>query len=271
MDSPDDSVDAPDARLLRALLPPGEGFRHKMGLQRREFGEFYAPTAAGPAIRREKDAILTADLALHTALAEEGRAAFDEFAALLGHPDVAGQPLDAVRALSLRIEPDFLLVLPPDWTLAWASVCFPSHWSLEGKLRPPLWEIHAAVPGLNDDLGRKIATFFERMTPGEGWGRANWGLSASARRNQHPHLTLPSLAADTPPEKNFLRVEDQHLLKLPLTGALAFGIRIFSFQLSDVARDPSIAAALRERLETMPPDVANYKGLTRYLASGQAA
>ena len=272
MDSPDDPVDAPDAPLLRALFPPEGGFRHKMGLQRREFHEFYAPTAAGPAIRREKGAILASNPTLYAVLAEEGCAAFGEFAAMLGHPDAPGQtPLAAACSLSLQIEPDFLLVRPPDWTLAWASVCFPSHWSLEGKLRLPLWEIHAAVPGLNDGLGRKITTFFERMAPGEGWGRANWGLSASARRNQHPRLSGPSLAADTPPEATFLRVEDQHLLKLPRTGALAFGIRIFSFRLSEVARDASIAAALKERLATMPPDVANYKGLTRFLASRQTA
>lgn len=241
-----------------------------MGLQRREFREFYAATAAGASIRREKAAILESDPALYTLTSDEGRPAFGEFADLLGHHNARSHGhalLDATRTLSERIEPDFLLVLPPDWTLTWASVSFPSRWSLEGKLHRPLHEIHAAVPGLNVELGRKIATFFERMTPGEGWGRANWGLSASARRNQHPRLPTPVLTAGTPPEEAFVRVEDQHLLKLPRTGAMAFGIRVFSFRLSEVWRDQVVAAALRERFRTMPLEVANYKGLAQFLTA----
>lgn len=272
MDSSDPPADAPDWRLLRALFPAGEGFRHKMGLQRREFGEFYAPTADGAPIRREKTAILEDDFFLYTLASGDGAAAFREFASALGHADLASDGGDdsdraaATRELTLRIEPDFLLLTPPDWTLAWASVCFPSRWSLEGKLRRPLPELHTPVPGLNAELGQKIATFFDRMVPGEGWTRANWGLSASAQRNQHPRLPMPTLTAMTPPEETFVRIEDQHLVKLPQTGAVAFGIRIFSFRLSDVAHDPTVKAGLLEKLRTMPPEIANYKGLTQLLA-----
>ncbi len=272
MASPDIFADPPDTRLLRVLFPPGEGFRHKMGVQRREFREFYAATAAGTSIQRDKTALLADDPTRYMVASTGGWSAFHEFAAMLGVSDVAGAAdaprwLDATRNLSLRVEPDFLLLLPPDWRLVWASVAFPSRWSLEGELHRPLHEIHAAVPGLNAELGRKIDTFFARMSPGEGWGRANWGLNASASRNQHPCLTLPTLTADTPPDETFVRVEDQHLLKLPGTGAMAFGIRVLSFRLSEVAHDEAVAAALRERLKTMPPDVAEYKGLARFLAA----
>ncbi len=41
------------------------------------------------------------------------------------------------------------------------------------------------------NIGGKIATFFARLAPGEGWRRANWGLSASCARNQHPSRTGP--------------------------------------------------------------------------------
>lgn len=181
---------------------------------------------------------------------------------MLGH--TMDNPFDswtATRTLSLQVEPDFLLLIPPDWILAWASVCFPSRWSLEGKLHRPLHEIHFPVPGLNAELGNKIAAFFARLTPGEGWGRANWGLSASVNRNQHPSLPIPSLTTDTTTQETFVRVEDQHLLKLPRTGSIAFGIRVLSFRLSDVANDQQVLAGLLEKLQTVPPKTARYKGL----------
>ena len=271
-----DSPDTPNWPLLRTLFPAGEGFRHKMGLQRREFGEFYAPTAGGPTIRRQKASLLDEAFSLYTLASQEGVPAFREFATALGHSDLAtsvdhdpDQPA-SMRELTLRTEPDFLLLTPPGWTLAWASVCFPSRWSLEGKLHRPLPEVHEPVPGLNAELGRKITTFFDRMVPGEGWTRANWGLSASTHRNQHPRLPLPPLTAKTPAEETFVRIEDQHLLKLSQTGAVAFGIRVFSFRLGEVIREPAVRAGIAEKLRTMPPEIANYKGLTQFLAAPAA-
>jgi len=268
-------VDAPDWRLLRALFAEGEGFLHKMGVRRREFSEFYAPTADGSSLRRQKAALLGHGPSEYMAMAGAGLAVFREFAEALGHraADSCGEEMpdwiDATRTLSLRTEPDFLLLTPPDWTLVWASVCFPSRWSLEDKLRRPLHEIHAVVPGLNAELGSKIATFFARMVPGEGWGRANWGLSASPARNQHPQLPVPTLTAWTRAEETFVRIEDQHLLKLSRTGGIAFGIRVLNFRLSEVLRDPFVTASLQEKLRTMPPDVAAYKGLTDYLTRSE--
>ena len=280
MESPDPlspsqshSADLPDFALLRALFPPDEGFRHKMGLQRREFRDFYAPTVSGPSIAERKAAILDTGPALYVAASEAGWPAFREFATILGLERSAdgastdGERHAAARELSLRIEPDYLLLLQPDWTLVFAGVCFPSHWTLEGKLHRRLHEIHSAVPGLNEGLGRKIALFFDRMIPGEGWRRANWGLSASSAGNQHPCVRIARLTADSTPDTTFLRVEDQHLLKLPRTGAIAFGIRVSSFRLSDIAREPDIATALRQQLRTMPEEIVGYKGLTAFLAT----
>ncbi len=237
-----------------------------MGLQRREFDAFYVPTAASASIRREKDVTLGSGPSVYTATSDGGRFAFQEFAEMLGH--AMDSPFDdwtVTRMVSLRTEPDFLLLLPPDWTLAWASVCSPSRWSLENKLHRPLHEIHSVVPGLNAELGTKIATFFARLVPGEGWGRANWGLSASAKRNQHPDLPIPTLMSDATAEGLFIRVEDQHLLKLPRTGAVAFGIRVSSFRLSDIDGDERVLTGFQEKLRTMPAEVARYKSLTPFL------
>ena len=262
-----ESADPPDWDLLSALFAQGGSHRHKMGLRRADAREFYAATAAGPAIRREKQAISLRHDHRYTVVTREGHQAAVEFARLWGVP--AGEPVTDDEAgwqiynwrLGLALEPDLLIVQPPDWSLVWANVCAPSRWSLEGKARRPLSWIHDAVPGLNNELGSKVATFFSRLPAGEGWRRANWGLSASCRRNQHPTEPIPALDSTSTPDQIFLRVEDQHLLKLPETGAIAFGIRIASFAWSAVRQNEAIAGCLLDQLRTMPPEVALYKGL----------
>ncbi len=171
------------------------------------------------------------------------------------------------RRLGLAVEPDLLFVQPPEWSLVWANVCFPSRWSLEGKMHRPLSWIHEAVPHLNADIGGKIATFFARLAPGEGWRRANWGLSASCARNQHSSEPVPMLTAETPPDQIFVRVEDQHLLKLPETGAIAFGIRITSFAWCEVRQDAAIRSSILEKLRSMPQEVSRYKSVSEILTT----
>ena len=258
-------ADLPGGELLSHLFSPGD-YRHRMGLRRANANEFYAATPAAGTIRREKESILDRDGERYTLTTPEGHHAAVEFAETLGlQPDGRETPQALCRRLSLELEPDLLFVQPPDWLLVWASVCFPSRWSLDDKARRPLTWIHEAVPGLNPELGGKIGTFFARLPPGEGWRRANWGLSASPRRNQHPRETIPLLTPETPPGQVFIRVEDQHLLKLPGTGAIAFGIRIANFAWSAAMRNPAVAPHLLEKLRTMHPEIARYKALTDFI------
>lgn len=262
---PDDpEPDPPDWKLLAGLFEAGSSFRHRMGLRRLDARNFYVVTPARDAIREEKRHLLNAKPGLYSLCSPYGEEAAVEFAETLAL-DV---PSDVMNiALSLAIEPDLLFVSPPHWTLEWANVCFPTRWSLEGKLHEPLGSIHAIVPALNVELGRKITTFFDRLEPGDGWQRANWGLSASTQRNQHPTRSFAKLTDQTPPEQVYVRVENQHFLKLPKTGAIAFGIRIATFRLSDLAEQPSVRAGLAEQLRTMPGTVRNYKGITAFAGS----
>ena len=241
-------------------------FRHRMAVSKGGFRAFYAPTREAAAIRAQKEAVLRLpDAAQYFLETAAGEAAFHEFIRALGlPPDRAAAGLDRSadnRAATLALEPDWLLLAAPDWRLAWASVCFPTRWSLAGKAGLPLPDIHAAVPGLNHELGRKIDVFFGRLPPGESWVRANWGLTASADRNQHPSRPFTPLSGGTPDAAVFVRVESQNFCKLPQTGAMAFGIRILNFPLAAVKDRPSVAAGLKAQLRTMPVEVAAYKGI----------
>jgi hypothetical protein len=254
-------------KLARLFANAEASFRHQLGLSRSSAQDFYAPTAEASAIRAQKEAILdAADGEQYLFGSAEGLPALHEFAVLAGcTPEVPASALDRKalsRAVTLALEPDWILVAPPDWTMTWASVCFPTRWSLAGKGLQPVAAIHAVVPGLNVELGRKIGVFFERLQIGEGWARANWGLSTSAERNQHPSRPYTPLSSETPMGDVFVRLESQHLQKLPRAGAAAFGIRILNFALGEVvAGYPEIAAGLKERLRTMPAEIAAYKGI----------
>ena len=148
-------------------------------------------------------------------------------------------------AMTLALEPDWLLLAAPDWRLVWASVCFPTRWSLAGKAGLPLPDIHAAVPGLNQELGRKIDVFFG---PVAARGRLDQGQLGPVRKRGTQPASLPRpftpLSERTPDAAVSIRVESQDFCKLPQTGAIAFGIRILNFPLASVKARPAIAAGL---------------------------
>jgi hypothetical protein len=252
--------------LARLFADEDAPFRHHLGLSRSGAPLFYAPTAEAASIRCQKQEILDSTEADEYLFeSAEGWPAFQEFVTLTGcdmqRPAGPSTEKTDNRAATSALEPDFILLVPGAWTMVWASVCFPTRWSLAGKGLQPIAGIHAIVPGLNAELGRKIDVFFARLEPGDGWSRANWGLSTSAERNQHPLRPYVLLANDTPLARVYLRVESQHLFKLPGTGAIAFGIRILNFPLEAVAKEPGFVAGLTKRLRTMPAEVAAYKGI----------
>jgi hypothetical protein len=257
----------PEWNILGRLFAGTDApYRHQMGLSRLRYQDFYAATDAAESIHAEKRAILdSVEAAQYFFVSEAGLPGFQEFLAFAGrdHP-VAKAVYDRAalnRLATTALEPDFLLLAPPDWKLVWASVCFPTRWSLAGKGLQPLGVIHAIVPELNAEIGRKIDVFFDRLAPGDGWTRANWGLCTGTERNQHPSRPYQPLSPATPLAGVSVRIESQHLLKLPATGAIAFGIRVLHFPLVAVLARPDIAAALKERLRTMPPAMSGYKGI----------
>lgn len=161
-------------------------------------------------------------------------------------------------------ETDFL-VLKPDqegtFRLQGGALCFPSHWDLHSKMNRSVWEIHEPVPGLNTALGKSIDGFLARIRPGISWERHNWGLSCSAELNQHPARKLPRLDESVTLDQVWWRLEDQSLVALPQSGGVLFGIRVTVHPLSEVKAHPSARTGLLQALDTMPDEMAVYKGI----------
>lgn len=248
-----------------AELFPREDYRFHLTLRRGELRDFFAPTAAHAALIGERRRWLADDAARYAALTPEGRPLEAEFAMQAAEWGLAAAGA-TVRELGALLEPDFLLLSPDrdggPFRLRGGALCFPTGWALEEKLGRPLEEIHGAVPGLNPALGGPIQQFLTRLRPGPAYLRANWGLAGTAELNLHPSLARRRLQSPLDVTRAWLRVEYQALSALPRCGGVVFGIRIALYPLGEVLADPGVRAGFHQALASMPPALADYKGLS---------
>jgi hypothetical protein len=246
-----------------------------MRFGRSVFHEFYGASAERGEILAERRRWLAEAPEKYLALTREGDSLVR--AALLRAQGEKTVPADREvqepeRFLGENWEPDYLLLqhsANDEPRLVAGCVCFPSSWALEEKIGRRISEIHGIVPGLNAGIGHAIQNFFVKMRPDAFWTRSNWGLSRSPERNQHPSRNLPKLDESVVPNEVTFRVEEQSFCALPQPdgmSALLFGIRVRCFPLPMLIGTPA-APKLAFALETMPPEMARYKGLERSRAA----
>jgi len=172
-------------------------------------------------------------------------------------------PIDASGRLT---QEDWCLHLPDaagDWRLVAASVCFPTRWTLTDKIGRTLREIHAPVALYPEQLADPMDAYFARMRSGAGVWRLNWNLMDDPTFHQ-PRHTEPAATVvrpDSAGEQIWLRVERQTLVKLPVSGAIVFSIRIHQDPLGLLRGDAGTLARLRSTLAGMPAELIEYKGL----------
>ncbi len=233
-----------------------------MGLERGEPGAFFRAWPRDESLLAKRRQCLAEYPERHNVLLPDGKPLLAEFARMLVDWGVdAGS-----TALGQAIAPDWLLLKPDAGgmpVLLGGCVCFPSSWAFEEKVGRPLDWIHSIVPTLNERLGEKARNFLVKLSPGQAWLRANWGLTASPELNQHPALGLPGLKPDVGLEGVWFRVERQALVALPETGGILFGIRLEMVPLAKLRENQSARDGLIEALDTMPDKIADYKNLTQ--------
>ena len=240
-----------------------------MAFGRGEFSDFYGPTPEKARILGERRQWLKDEPKKYLAVLPEATDLVQETIELgIEHgtlPQGISTPIshhEGARFLGENWEPDYLLLRRADdqLRLMCGCVCFPSSWALEEKIGLPISEIHNVVPGLNQNIGRQIQTFLERLKPGACWLRSNWGLSRSPDWNQHPSRKLPRLDANVQLHEVYFRVEEQSLVALPKSNGVLFGIRLKIIPLTGYAGTEE-GLRLAEAIETMPEPMAVYKGI----------
>ncbi len=149
-------------------------------------------------------------------------------------------------------------------------VCFGSGWALEEKLGQPLLAIHAPVPEFAKRAGPSADLLLRRLKPGRPVGRWNWTFSPTDRLNLAPalaHEWQPAWLAVTPENAGtrcFLRRERQTLSRLPRTGAILFTIHTYLTPIGEIAADPQERRRLLAYVQSLPPAILAYRGMTPY-------
>ncbi|NDZ95250.1 DUF3445 domain-containing protein [Streptomyces sp. SID6673] len=183
-----------------------------------------------------------------------------------------GGPLDF---LAREVPDDLLLVIERDGRLYFdaGAVTFAAAWSVSFDVGMDMYEIHAPVPGLiSDGVVARAEQFLRRLPADQVYRRVNWTLSASDSPTLDVSLEeLPQWQDDIPRmvgDKDFgrarLRIELEHFIRLPMTGAVTFNIRTFMASLEEIRRIPAWAEQLATVIETLSESIAAYKGFLDY-------
>lgn len=183
-------------------------------------------------------------------------------------------PMGPLHFLGSQIQDDIVLMDQREDTL-WLDaglVTFAADWSMGFDVGMRFLEVHGPVPRVHEE---KIITrahqFLLRLQPGEQYRRTNWTMTVDRRLDTSTE-TYPDWAKDRTlvvsdpalPDRLHLRVEVQHLIKLPTSGALLFLVRTYLASLREIATVPAWRERLGKVLEELPSDMAEYKGIDRY-------
>ncbi len=189
-------------------------------------------------------------------------------------------PMGPLRFLGSQIQDDIVFLDPREDTL-WLDaglVTFAADWSFGFDVGMKFMEVHTPVPRVQTEpVITRAHQFLLRLQPGEQFRRTNWTMTVDRRLDTSTE-TYPewgpdrgTIAEDSDlPDRLHLRVEVQHMLCLPHSGAVLFLIRSYLLPLSDVAQVPLWRERLGHVLTELPEDMAEYKGISRYREAASA-
>ncbi|WP_432536164.1 heme-dependent oxidative N-demethylase family protein [Kineococcus arenarius] len=189
--------------------------------------------------------------------------------------DRTGLGVDPLTFIGCQVPDDLLMVSDRGGRLWFdaALVTWAAAWSVKFDVGMSLEEVHGPVPRLNEDGTTSRATqFMRRLTPDVVYRRVNWTFSAhgsdlrdiSLETKPQWDADIPRLIADGDYGRLHLRIELEHLTRLPLSGALTFNIRTYTAPLAEIATIPEWRDQLAAVVEELPQDIADYKGIGAY-------
>ncbi|MBE7538798.1 MAG: DUF3445 domain-containing protein [Opitutaceae bacterium] len=238
-----------------ADLFPNQDFRHRLTLKRGGTRSFFQVRNREALMERRR--WLDADPTPYVAAIDEAEPLVAQLESLASEwnepsfrPSTSGSAPARLITLGKAFESDLLLLRPDSanrFVLMAGVVCFPSSWALAEKIGHPLDFIHAVVPGLNSSIGSIIDTFLSRLEPGIAYERSNWGIAATPELNLHPSLNRPRLKAPLPPDRTWIRVEDQILNTGVIREGQSLLLNLIDAALVSLAAQDWIAHSARPR------------------------
>lgn len=194
--------------------------------------------------------------------------------------DDSSLPVGPLRFLGSQVQDDIALLDHREDAL-WLDaglVTFAADWSFGFNVGMKFLEVHGPVPRVHEEhIITRAQQFLMRLQPGEKYRRTNWTMTIDRRLDTSTE-TYPDWAQDRAtvaadpamPDRLHLRVEVQHLIRLPHSGAVLFLVRTHLLSLSDIAGIPAWRERLGRVLAELPEDMAEYKGISRYRHAASA-
>ncbi|RJT88682.1 DUF3445 domain-containing protein [Cryobacterium melibiosiphilum] len=182
--------------------------------------------------------------------------------------------VDPLEFISGQIQDDIALLDEREGAL-WLDagvVTFAADWCLGFDVGMRFAEIHGPVPRVSAErIVSRAEQFLMHLQPGEKYRRTNWSMTVDRRLDTstdvYPEWGRDRRLVEDDPnfaERMHLRVEVQHLIRLPTSGAILFLVRTYLISLAEIATVPAWRERVGRVLEELPEDMADYKGLTRF-------
>jgi glycine cleavage system T protein len=144
-------------------------------------------------------------------------------------------------------------------------------WSLDFDVGMNFTEWHGPVPLAHKArVFERALKFLLNLQLGHPVRRLNWTMTINPRLDTSPenfHKWGTDRMTVTPEnvgDKVHLRVEVQGLWRLPRSNAILFSIRCYLLKMSELVTVPKWARRFPRVLGSLPPELVDYKGLTRY-------
>jgi hypothetical protein len=187
--------------------------------------------------------------------------------------DVATLPYEPMEYIGRQCQGDFSIQDQRDGQL-WMDaglITAQADWSLDFDVGMNFFEWHAPVP-MAHQIGvfDRALKFLLNMQHGRPVRRLNWTMTINPRLDTSPenyHKWGTDRTTVTPEnvgDKVHLRVELQGLWRLPRSNAILFSIRCYLIKMNELVTVPKWGRRLPRVLRTLPNEIADYKGLTRY-------
>lgn len=187
--------------------------------------------------------------------------------------DRATLPLPPMEYIARQSQGDFCLLdqRADNLWLDAGMVTTQSNWSLDFDLGMSFPEWHGPVPLAHESgVFDRALRYLLNLQPGRPVRRLNWAMTI------HPRLDTSlekysawgaDRATVTPEnvgERVYLRVELQSFFRLPRSNAIVFPIRCYLISLRELVTVPGRGRRLHRVLATLPPQLIDYKGLSRF-------
>jgi len=182
-------------------------------------------------------------------------------------------PYEPMEYITRQSQGDFCMLDQRDDNL-WMDagmVTTQADWSLDFDIGMNFMEWHGPVP-LAHQMGvfERALKFMLNLQHGHPVRRFNWTMTINPRLDTSPenyHKWGPDRTTVTPEnvgEKVHLRVELQSFFRLPRSNAIVFPIRCYLISMQELVTIPKWGRRFHRVLKNLHPDLADYKGLTRY-------